>query len=121
LLKISGDEAELHDLVPISPPQVFNPETGQLTPRDENQLTPRQRKLLNKKIGTSPLAVEDNKASGEAEEKASDDKDAININMDEKRELKSFFPGMNAQKKSNLYTLLVKENLRFGFLLITYS
>ncbi|XP_052806792.1 ankyrin repeat and zinc finger domain-containing protein 1-like [Mya arenaria] len=62
-----GDESEIQDLVPISPPQVFNPETGNLEPRDENQLSPRKRKLLNKKIGASPLVNEtnDNKASGD--------------------------------------------------------
>lgn len=87
-------------MVPISPPQVFNPETGQLTPRDESQLTPRQRKLLNKRLGTSPLAMEENKASSDAEEKASNDKDAVNANVDEKREMKSSVPGMNAVMKT---------------------
>ncbi|WAQ94772.1 ANKZ1-like protein [Mya arenaria] len=49
--------------------RVFNPETGNLEPRDENQLSPRKRKLLNKKIGASPLVNEtnDNKASGDLE------------------------------------------------------
>ncbi|KAL4222271.1 Ankyrin repeat and zinc finger domain-containing protein 1 [Mactra antiquata] len=57
-----GEESSLQDLIPISPPQVFNPETGQLVPKDESHLTPRQRKMLNKRLGTSPLALDDKQA-----------------------------------------------------------
>ncbi|XP_045167402.2 ankyrin repeat and zinc finger domain-containing protein 1-like [Mercenaria mercenaria] len=89
-----GDETDMQDLVPISPPQVFNPETGQLTPRDETQLTPRQRKLLNRRLGTSPLAMEENKASSDADEKSSLDKDTEKTaDGDDRKELKSFLPG----------------------------
>ena len=37
---------------------MFNRETGQLEIRDENQLSPKHRKLLNKKLRTSPLVRE---------------------------------------------------------------
>ena len=62
----SGDEADIQDYVPITPPHVFNRDTGQLTPRDESQLSPRQRKQLNKKLrGASPLVSEAGRAEGE--------------------------------------------------------
>lgn len=91
---ILGDEASLLDLIPISPPQVFNPETGQLVPKDESQLTPKQRKMLNKRLGTSPLALEDKQASGDNDSKTAimedeDKKPADNMN----NESKSVLPG----------------------------
>lgn len=70
-----GDESHIQDLVPISPPQIFNPETGSLTPRPEDQLSPRQRKLLNRKLGTSPLAADDIQAPVEQDQTNQDDKD----------------------------------------------
>ena len=58
VFSVSGDEAHIQDFIPISPAQVFNPETGQLTQRDESQMSPRQRRILNKKLAASPLVTE---------------------------------------------------------------
>jgi len=63
----AGDESEIQDLLPISPPQFFNRETGTLTTRDEAQLSPRQRKLLARQRVPSPL-VEERKVSRDTEE-----------------------------------------------------
>ena len=60
-----GDATDLQDFLPLSPPQVFNPETGSLSVREESQLSPRQRKILNKKLRASPLVSEENQASGD--------------------------------------------------------
>ena len=65
---ISGDESELQDLIPISPPQVFDPESGQLTVRDESQMTPKQRKIFNKKLRSSPLVTEEKQASSDTDQ-----------------------------------------------------
>ena len=63
---IIGDESEIQDFIPISPPQVFNTETGQLSIRDENQLSPRRRKMKNKFLSVSPLIGEGQEASERA-------------------------------------------------------
>ena len=77
LFYLQGDEAEIQDFIPISPPQVFDAETGQLSIRDENQLSPRRRKLKNKLSSASPLAVQGQQASGKegsgAENQASEE------------------------------------------------
>ncbi|KAH3719844.1 ankyrin repeat and zinc finger domain-containing protein 1-like isoform X2 [Dreissena polymorpha] len=62
-----GIESELLDGVPISPPNTFNPVTGALEPTDEDQLSLRQRKIINKKLGTSPLVTPTEEASGDTD------------------------------------------------------
>lgn len=62
-----GDGSEIQDQVPISPPQHFNTETGQLMLKDENQLTAKQRKYLGKLQGSSHVVNEITRAYGYAE------------------------------------------------------
>ena len=60
---VLGDESEIQNFIPISPPQVFNAETGQLSLREENQLSPRRRKMKNKLSSASPLVFEGQEAT----------------------------------------------------------
>ena len=57
-----GEESDIQDFIPISPQQVFNVETGQLSIREDNQLSPRRRKLKNRPTSTSPLIGEGQQA-----------------------------------------------------------
>ena len=73
---------------------MFDAETGQLSIRDENQLSPRRRKLKNKLLSSSPLAGQGQgqQASGrdgsEAELQASEGpRSEVEIEMSKGREL----------------------------------
>ena len=57
-----GEESDIQDFIPISPQQIFNAETGQLSIREDNQLSPRRRKLKNRPTSTSPLIGEGQQA-----------------------------------------------------------
>ena len=62
LFILIGEESDIQDFIPISPQQVFNAETGQLSIREDNQLSPRRRKLKNRPTSTSPLIGEGQQA-----------------------------------------------------------
>ncbi|KAL3831821.1 hypothetical protein ACJMK2_023523 [Sinanodonta woodiana] len=53
-----GHEADFQDFIPLSPPRTYSKEMDQLLVVLEDAMTPKQRKVWNRKIGRSPLAVD---------------------------------------------------------------
>ena len=54
-----GEEAEIKDYIPVSPPLTYNSDAGKLVVvPDDRPTSPRRRKSRDSKLGTSPLAKE---------------------------------------------------------------